>query len=76
MLLDAGRLSQPGLAGQDDGSRPVGHLQLAENAGNVVAHRPGAQDKLFGDFAIAVALRYQVEDLALALGQVGEGLGG
>jgi len=76
MFPDAGRLSQPSLAGQDHGVRPVGHLQFVEDIGGMIANGLGAEDKPLGNFDVVEALRHQVEDLALALGQLGEGLGG
>jgi hypothetical protein len=40
--LDSALPAQPGFAGANYGLRPVGHLQLGEDAGDVVAHRLGA----------------------------------
>src|SRR5215469_17861654 len=52
--------------------RPVGYLQFAEDVRDVVANGVRAQNELVGDIRIALALRDQVEDLALALGQLGK----
>src|SRR5262249_20708929 len=61
--------SQPRLSGANDSMRSIGHLQLAEYAGDVVAHRLGAEDEVAGDLYIALALGEQVKNLALTVGQ-------
>src|SRR5215469_15641049 len=52
--------------------RPVGYLQFAEDVRDVVANGVRAQNELVGDIRIALALRDQVEDFALALRQLGK----
>src|SRR5215210_6430645 len=67
-------LPQTGLAGADDGLRPICYLQFAENVGDVVADGFGAEVEAFGDLEVLVALGDEVEDLALAVAELGEDL--
>jgi hypothetical protein len=53
---------------------PVGNLQLGEDVRDVVAHGPGAQVEACGYLGVAVALGDQVENLAFAGAELGEGL--
>src|SRR5260370_17270931 len=55
---------------------PVGNLELAEDVGDVVAHRLGTQDKAGSDLGIRLALRNQGEDLVFTLRQLREELRG
>src|SRR5215203_2484353 len=66
--------AQPSLSRTDDGMCPVGHLQLRKDVGDVVAHSVGADEQACGDLGVGVSLGYEVEDLALAGGELGEGL--
>src|SRR5215204_5757672 len=66
--------AQPSLSRTDDGMCPVGHLQLRKDVGDVVAHSVGADEQACGDRCVGVALRNEVQDLALAGGELGEGL--
>src|SRR5262249_41771723 len=59
--------SQPRLSGTNDSMRPVGHLQLADDVGNIVAHRVWTKDETGGDLRIFGTLCQQVKYLALAL---------
>src|SRR5215218_476008 len=69
-------LAKTGFSGPEDGLRPVGYLELGEDVGDVVAHGLGAHVQEFGDPGVVVALGYEVEHLALAGGELGEGFCG
>src|SRR5439155_10728164 len=56
----------------DDGLRPVGHLELAQDVGDMVAHGFGAQHEAGGDFGVLLALGDQVEDLPFAVAELRE----
>ncbi len=60
-------LSQPRLAGADDGLRPVRHLQPGEDVGDVVADRFGAEVEAFGDLGVRLVAGDEGEYLALAV---------
>jgi hypothetical protein len=60
--------SHPGVAGADDGLRPVGHLQLEQDVGDVVSDRLQAHEEPGGYLLVALALCHQGEDLLFALG--------
>src|SRR5579862_6148069 len=64
--------SQTGVACAHDCLGAVGHLQLAEDVRDVVLHRLDADGEVFGNGSVALALRYEVKNLSLALGQVRE----
>jgi len=66
-------LAQSGFPGPEDGLRPVGYLELGEDVGDVVAYGLGAHEQEFGDPGVVVALGYEIEHLALAGGELGEG---
>src|SRR5918995_251984 len=68
--------SQPGFAGTDDGLGAVRDLKLGEDVGDVIAHGLGAQVEAFGDLGVRLVAGYELQDLVLALGQLGEGVGG
>src|SRR5215211_2081962 len=69
-------LAKTGFSGPEDGLRSVGYLQLGEDVRYVVAHGLGAHKQEFGDPGVVVALGYEVEHLALAGGELGEGFCG
>src|SRR5215203_4958317 len=69
-------LAKTGFSGPEDGLCPVGYLELGEDVGDVVAHGLGAHVQEFGNFGVVVALGYEVEHLALAGGELGEGFCG
>src|SRR5690242_9408367 len=69
------RATQPGVAGADDGLGAAGDLKLAEDVGDVVANGLSAEDELLGDGGVGETLGDEAEDLALAVGQLREGLG-
>lgn len=54
------QVSVTGFAGQDDGLGAAIDLQLAVDAGDVVAHGLGCNDQLRGDLIVAQTLRQQV----------------
>src|SRR5262249_61107388 len=62
------------LASADDGLGAVGHLQLADDIGHVVAHGLRAEHQSVGDLAVARALGDEIEYLALAVAELWEGL--
>ena len=64
--------SEPGFAGAHDRRRVVARLQLAEDVRDVVAHRLQAEDEASGDLRVGLPLGDQVQDFALALGELGE----
>ena len=68
--------SQSPLARPQDGFRPVGDLELGEHVGEMVAHRLGSQAESLGDDGRTQAGGEQVQDAALALSQLREGLRG
>ena len=55
----------------ENGLRPVGHLQLAEDVGNVITSS-GAEHEPLGAGYIGVTLRDARQDLAVRLSQFGE----
>jgi hypothetical protein len=57
--------AHPGVARHDDGLDPVGHPQLHEDVGHVVAHRLLGQAEPAGDRHVAVPAGHQLEDLPL-----------
>ncbi len=61
-------LRQPGISGANNCFRTSGHLQLAEYAGDMVAHRLGTEHQLFGDGRVGIALRDEGQDPSFALG--------
>jgi hypothetical protein len=67
--------AQAGLSGAHDGLRPVGHLQLEVDVRDVVSYRLLAQVEARGDLLVVHAPGYEIQDLHLAGGEVGEGLG-
>src|SRR5919112_407194 len=67
--------AQPRLARPDDSVCPVGNLQLGEDVGDVVAYGLGADKQACGDLGVGVALGYEIEDLYLARGELGECFG-
>src|SRR5690242_14177939 len=66
-------LAQPRIASANDGLGPTSHLQLTENAGDVVAHRLGTEHQLFSNGRICVALRDQDQNLTLTPSQLRKG---
>ncbi len=66
--------SEPGAAGPDDRLGPVGHLELGEDVGDVVAHRLGAHQQASSDEVVRQASGDEVEYLSLSGSQSGEGL--
>ena len=60
--------AKPGLSCADDRLSAIGKLELAEDVGDVVAHRLAAQVELPGDRVVGVALSDQVKHLTLPLG--------
>jgi hypothetical protein len=50
----------------------VGHVELGEDVGHVVADRLGAEDQAAGDGLVVQAPGDEVEDVVLPLGQLGE----
>src|SRR5438876_5762001 len=54
----------------------VGHLQLREDIGDMVAHRLGTQDEVSGDLSIGLALSNQGENFVFAVRQLREELPG
>ncbi len=69
-------MSHPGFSGTDDGLRTVGDLQLGEDVGDVVAHGLLAEVKPSGDLGVCLVAGDELQDLALAVGELGEGLSG
>src|SRR5437868_3695688 len=65
-------LRQPGIPGTNDGLRTPGHLQFAENAGDMVAHRLGTEHQMFGNGRVGIALRDEGQHLPFALGYSGK----
>jgi hypothetical protein len=66
--------AEPCIAGAEHGLRPIGDLQLTKDVGHIVRHGLAAQVEPLRDLRIALALRDQAQDLALALGQLGKGV--
>ena len=52
-------VSQPRFPCPQDRLRPIRHLQLAEDVGDMVAHRFEGEAQLIRDLLVAAALRYQ-----------------
>ena len=50
--------------GAQDGLGAVGHLELAEDGGDVVGHRLGAEAEPLGDLVVVATSDQQVQDLA------------
>src|SRR4051812_21649502 len=65
-------LTEPGATGLDDGGGTVGGLKLGQDGRDVVGDGLRAQDEVPGDAGIRPAIGDQGQDLALALGEVGE----
>src|SRR3712207_5145015 len=65
--------AQARLAGADDGLGAVGATQLGEDPRDVGADGMGAEEEPVGDPGVVVPAGYEVEDLALPRGQLGEG---
>src|SRR5690349_19088076 len=63
-------LAQARLAATDDRLRPVGHLELAKNVRDVIAHRFGTEHQFIGDIAVAGPLRDEIEYLTLSGAQL------
>ncbi len=63
-------VSQTRLPRPDNRLRPIGHLQLAEDIRDVIAHRLQAQPQLRGDLRIVQALRDQAYTLDVILYRV------
>src|SRR5258706_14780043 len=72
----SGSSAHPCLPGADNGVRTVGHLQFAEDVGDIVAHRVWAKHKAARNLVVAVAKCDEVEDFSFAFGEVGENLRG
>src|SRR5919201_5043141 len=72
---DGALAAEPGLAGPYDRLGAIRDLELGEDVGDVVAHGLRAENEVARDLLVAPPLRDQLEQLALALGQLGEGLG-
>src|SRR5947199_3048900 len=62
-------VSQASFSSPDDGLCSIGHLQLAEDVGDVVAHRLEGQPQLIGDLLIAAAPCHQRQQFALPLAE-------
>ena len=60
------------LGGVDGGFGAAGHLELAQQAGDVVLHRVLGEEHRLGDLLVGLALRDEVEDARL-LGREGRG---
>lgn len=65
-------MSQPGRTGQDHRLGPPARPQLAVDATDVIADCFGGNDQALGDLVIAEAVGDQLEDFALARGELGE----
>ena len=63
-----------GFTGANNGLCPVGHLQFAEDVGDVIGHRFETEGEAPGDVAVVVSLGDQAENLAFAVGEFGEDL--
>src|SRR5205823_3210451 len=59
------------LAGADDGLGAVGNLKSGEDVGDVVADGFGAEDQFVADLGVVAGGGDEVEDLVLALGELG-----
>src|SRR5688572_16894036 len=68
-------LAQPRLPRLDDALRAGGDAELGEDVGDVVAHGLLAEGQAAGDGVVVEAAGDEVEDLALAIGQLGERAG-
>ncbi len=62
-------LCQASISGADNCLCTTGDLELAENCGNVVTHRFGAQDQFFRDRRVGLTLSNQGEHLTFPLCQ-------
>ena len=58
------------LQGDDDGFCATGGKEFGENVADVKFYGGSADDKGFGNFVIVKALDHEIENLALALGEV------
>jgi hypothetical protein len=56
----------------DYGPGAVGDLEFGEDVGDVVAYGLQAEEELFGDLLVIVSGGDEVQDLALAVGELGE----
>ncbi len=65
-------MPQARFPGPDNGLRPIGYLELAQDIGYVVSHGFRAQHESGGDFKVLLALRDEFENLTLAIAQLGE----
>ena len=68
--------AQPRFAGSDDRLSPVGHLQFGEYVRDMVAYGLGADKEACGDRGVVVASGDEVQDLALAGGELGKAIAG
>ena len=66
-------LSQSSLPGSKHRLRAINHLQLAEDVGDVVAHRLGAEHQFFSNLRVAFAQCDQSQDFPLASRQIRKG---
>src|SRR5712691_3598100 len=73
--IAGGLLIQPGLSSADHSLRSISHLELAEDVRDVVAHRLQTQAQAVSNLRVGAPLSDQDQDLALAVGEVREGLG-
>src|SRR5262245_25921204 len=69
-------LAEASLAAEDDGLGAIGGVELAEDVRDVIADGLGAEDQAAGDGLVVEALGDELEDVVLALGQLGEGAAG
>jgi len=70
MIAVGTALSPSRLAGADNGLRPVHHLELTKDVGDMVAHGFLTQDETAGDLPVAVPLCNQPKNLSFSVGQV------
>src|SRR3954469_18344255 len=73
-VIPSPRQAQPGVARAGDRGRTVRHLQLGQDGGDVVTHSLLRQDQPSCDLTVAEPGGEQLDDLPLALGQLGERL--
>ena len=60
-------LRQPCISRANNCFRTPGHLQFAENGGDMVAYRLGTEHQVLGNGRVGIALGKQCQDLPLAL---------
>ena len=72
-LWRASGLAEARVAGPHDGLGAVGDLELGEDVRHAVADGLRAQDQLAGNGVVVVALSDEFENLALSVGELGEG---